>query len=184
MTLSDLASLGSFVSGFAVMVSLVFLYFQLRQLSQQVKQGEKNQQASIRQGRASRSVAISIGAADSALANAVFKAATGAQDLTAQDLFQFSRYSHAVFTNHEDAFYQNQDGLLTDSAFAAFVRSMQSALRRPAFRVQWKRARLNYGAEFAEFMDTLVARTPIEPLSFDPAEYLCAIAAEGSGSAG
>jgi hypothetical protein len=42
MSLSDLASLGSFVSGAAVLVSPVFLYFQLRQLSGQVKQAEKN----------------------------------------------------------------------------------------------------------------------------------------------
>lgn len=33
MSRSDLASLGSFVSGFAVLVSLVFLYFQLRQMN-------------------------------------------------------------------------------------------------------------------------------------------------------
>ena len=31
MTLSDLAALGSFVSGVAVLVSLAFLYFQMRQ---------------------------------------------------------------------------------------------------------------------------------------------------------
>jgi hypothetical protein len=41
MSLSDLASLGSFVSGVAVLVSLVFLYFQLRQMNAQVLQTEK-----------------------------------------------------------------------------------------------------------------------------------------------
>jgi hypothetical protein len=38
MSLSDLAALGSFVSGLGVLVSLVFLYFQLRQIGVQVKQ--------------------------------------------------------------------------------------------------------------------------------------------------
>lgn len=41
MTLSDFAAIGSFVSGGAVLVSLVYL-------SLQVRQTERNQQASIR----------------------------------------------------------------------------------------------------------------------------------------
>ena len=50
MSLSDLAALGSFVSGLAVLVSLIFLYFQLRQVNRQVRQSEKNQLALMNQG--------------------------------------------------------------------------------------------------------------------------------------
>lgn len=50
MSLSDLAALGSFFSGFGVLVSLVFLYFQLEQIGSQVKQAEKNQRALITRG--------------------------------------------------------------------------------------------------------------------------------------
>ena len=180
MSLSDLASLGSFVSGVAVLVSLIFLYFQLRQLGSQVAQAERNQQASIRQGRANRASAIAMGAADLGLADAIFRATTGARDITPTQVVQFSRYCHAVFINYEDAFYQNQEGLLTDSAFAAVLGTVTNALRRPAFRVRWRAARTSYGIEFAEFMDKLMARTPVEGLSNDPAEWLSALAAETS----
>jgi hypothetical protein len=61
MSLSDLASIGSFVSGFAVLVSLIFLYFQLRQIHAQVLQEEKNQQAANRAVRTSRIVEILMG---------------------------------------------------------------------------------------------------------------------------
>ena len=37
MSLSDLASLGSFVSGAAVLASLVFLFFQTRQMTSRVQ---------------------------------------------------------------------------------------------------------------------------------------------------
>src|SRR5215469_1497977 len=60
MPLSDLASLGSFVSGVAVLISLVFLYFQVRQVTAQVRQAERNQQASIRHTRVSRSVQLQL----------------------------------------------------------------------------------------------------------------------------
>ena len=103
MTLSDLASLGSFVSGFAVLVSLIFLYFQLRQVGKQVAQAEKNQQASIRQGRTSRSVAVAMGqATNPALAEALLKAHAGARDISATQLYLFNSFCRALFLSHED----------------------------------------------------------------------------------
>jgi len=51
MSLSDLASLGSFVAGFAVLTSLVYLALQVRQ-------SERNQQISIRHSRVSRTVEL------------------------------------------------------------------------------------------------------------------------------
>jgi hypothetical protein len=121
-----------------------------------------------------------MGAAEPALAEALLKAFTGAPDITATQLLQFSRYSDAVFHSHEDSFYQHQEGLLADSAFAAVVNRLGFVLRRPAFRMHWKRNRMTYGAEFAEFMDRLIASAPVELRSYDPAEWLTDFAAEGS----
>lgn len=49
MSLSDLAALGSFVSGFAVLLSLIYLALQVRQT-------KRNQQIAIRHSRATRVV--------------------------------------------------------------------------------------------------------------------------------
>src|SRR5450432_96104 len=57
MSLSDLASLGSFVSGFAVLTSLVYLTLQVRQT-------ERNQKSSIRHSRVSRIVELHVALAD------------------------------------------------------------------------------------------------------------------------
>ena len=182
MTLSDLASLGSFVSGVAVLISLIFLYFQLRQMSEQVRQAEKNQQASIRQARAARTVEMQINATDPLVADAVLKAVTGAPDITATQVFQFGRYCGATFINNEDVFYQRQQGLLSDSDFAVFASRVAQELSHPAFRAQWKRARRFYGAEFADFVDGLIAQPPVELISADPAEWLRFLAAERSAA--
>jgi len=53
MSLSDLASLGSFVSGLAVLISLIYLAIQ-------VQQAEQNQKAQIQQGRAARLVDLQL----------------------------------------------------------------------------------------------------------------------------
>jgi len=56
MSLSDLASIGSFVSGASVFVSLVFLYFQLRKVNEQVTLNTKHTQALVWQGATDRAV--------------------------------------------------------------------------------------------------------------------------------
>ena len=63
MSLSALASLGSFVSGFAVLISLVYLALQVRQT-------ERNQQISIRHSRVSRTVELHLALSDPAVADA------------------------------------------------------------------------------------------------------------------
>src|SRR5215469_15552872 len=122
MSLSDLASLGSFVSGVAVLISLAFLYFQLRQVNSQVRQTEKNQQASIRQARSTRGVDITLRAAtDPSLCEALTKGHPGRDDLSGVGLMQLYLYWRACFYEWEDAFYQHHDGLLTQSGFHSFT---------------------------------------------------------------
>ena len=67
MSLSDLAALGGFVSGLGVLVSLVFLYFQLRQLNFQARQNARHTRALIFQGGAARASSQMLTMADTDL---------------------------------------------------------------------------------------------------------------------
>src|SRR5215471_18256830 len=120
MSLSDLASLGSFVSGVAVLASLVFLFFQMRQMTEQVRQSEKNQQAAIRQARSTRSVEMNLAASDPSVADAITAGAQGREDVSETAFRQFFHWMRANFMGWEDAFYQHEDGLFSDSAFNAY----------------------------------------------------------------
>ena len=73
MSLSDLASLGSLVNGVAVLVSLAFLYFQVRQVNQQIRRAEKNQRATIAQVRTNRTAEIGLRQTDPAVAMAFLR---------------------------------------------------------------------------------------------------------------
>jgi hypothetical protein len=84
MSLSELAEMGSFISGVAILSSLIFLYFQLRQINQQVKQAEKNQQSAIRQGRATRTVDIVLTGTEPSLADAFMKGTFGDSALSVE----------------------------------------------------------------------------------------------------
>ena len=99
MSLSDLASLGSFISGLAVLISLIYLALQVRQT-------KRNQQIAIRHTRASRIVELHLALADPGVAEAWFHGSGSPQKITQIELSQFTNLCRAFFFHFEDSFYQ------------------------------------------------------------------------------
>jgi hypothetical protein len=180
MSLSDLASIGSFVSGAAVLVSLIFLYFQLRQLGQQVRQAERNQQASIRHSRITRAVDIQLARADPGLTEAWRHGARGSIEVTQTEVDQFLTLCRAQFLHLEDGFHQHEEGLLNEDAFTTVLAGVRTLASIPGVRVAWERNRRNYGGRFVAFVDGVVASARLEPPNRTQSvdEWRAAIAAE------
>src|SRR5580658_5322 len=156
MSLSDLASLGSFVSGFAVLISLIYLALQVRQT-------ERNQQISIRHSRISRIVELQLALADPAVTDAWLHGLGSPQEITQIELSQFINLCRALFFHFEDSFYQRGEGLLNDEAFETVVAGARLIARSPGLRAAWRVTRPNFGGRFLEFMDGVVAGSAAEP---------------------
>jgi hypothetical protein len=171
MTLSDLASIGSLISGSAVLVSLVYL-------SLQVRLTERNQQASIRQGRINRAVELVTARMAPAVAEAISNGIDGDPNLTAQQLALFVSYVDAYFLHAEDTYYQHEAGLLNEAAFTTFVAYQKVAFTQCGMRVQWRRQRLYYVGAYVEFMDKLLAEASIAPAHDALAEWRTDVSAE------
>src|SRR5215469_4320936 len=98
MSLSDLASLGSFVSGVAVLASLVLLFFQMRQMTEQVRQAEKNQQAAVQQARSHKVVDMFRDRASNPALQAAFHLANERpDDMTPAQFMAFTMNALATF---------------------------------------------------------------------------------------
>jgi hypothetical protein len=174
MSLSDLASLGSFVSGFAVLISLIYLALQVRQT-------ERNQKISIRHSRVSRIVELQLALADPAVAVAWLHGSESPQEINQTELSQFINLCRALFFHFEDSFYQREEGLLNDDAFETVVAGVRLLARSPGFRAAWKLARPNFGGRFLSFMDRLVAGSSVEPpVDLSLEAWKVAFAAEAS----
>jgi hypothetical protein len=157
MSLSDLASIGSLVSGVAVLGSLIYLALQVRQT-------DRNQQAAIRHSRITRHVDILLARADPGLVVAWENGARNPDQITETELNQFIVLCRAQFLTYEDAFYQHEEGLLNEDAFATVLSGVRGVLRIPGYRVAWKeQLRRGYDGRFRDFMDGLVARASLEP---------------------
>jgi hypothetical protein len=161
MSLSDLASLGSVVSGFALVASLVFLALQLGDIRRLMRQTERNQWSSISQGRSSRSVEGILRVCDASMAEAFIKATQADPDLTMTQLQQYLMYTLALFTSAEDTFIQHRNNQLDVLAHRAWLALFCDTIADPAIRLAWRTWRRCAGPEFAEFVDQMIEKTPI-----------------------
>src|SRR5215472_12794875 len=121
MSLSDLASLGSFVSGFAVLVSLVYLALQTRQ-------NVRPTRALIRQGWASRISARVDGlAGNAAVADIIVRGNAADATLADADISRFMIWTLGTLTNFENQFEQHEDKLYDDTAHEGLVKAATAA---------------------------------------------------------
>jgi hypothetical protein len=161
MSLSDLASIGSFISGFAVLVSLIFLYFQLRQISAQVLQAERNQQAANRAVRTSRIVEILMGTADPSIADTLAMGNVGSPNITDTQIRQYFAYNAARFYNAQDTFQQFQQGLLDDTTFESLAGGLKVSLTQPGTLAFFDSRHSGFSDEFVKFVRKLASDVSI-----------------------
>ena len=184
MTLSDISAVSSSISGIAVVASLAFLYFQMKQLGQQVKLAEKNQMASIRQNRSTRAVDLYVARVEATVGDAFYRGSKGDLDMSDSQLTQYLNYCAALFIHFEDSYGQHRDGLLNDSAFCNMCAHLQASFRSLGLRAVWKRERTAYRGEFVEFMDNILAEPEIALPAVDRLEqWKMSVTAELTGAA-
>jgi hypothetical protein len=165
MSLSDLASLGSFVSGFAVLVSLVFLYFQLRQVNQQVRQAERNQRAAVTQGSVGRGIEIVLGLTDPSLSETHFRAMSDASDLSGAEVLKLMNVVIAFASNAQEAWVQRRHGLIDEIPYELQMRMARTVFTAPTYRAIWPMARAAFPREFGEVFQKEIERLPLrEPI--------------------
>jgi len=169
MSLSDLASLGSFVSGLAVLGSLVYLTLQVRQ-------AERYQNSIAQQERAARLSDLQLRLAT--MADVFAKGNSGDDDLSLTQLRQFRHLTLAALFSGEDTFRQHKVGLISNDVFDAYCSQMKNLARQRGWRVMWKQLRLTKAEDFREFMDQIVAETTVVSPTDELANWKATVAAE------
>jgi len=153
MTLSDLASIGSFVSGVAVVVSFVFLGLQIRQAN-------RNQRSVIQQGRANNSLELMLRLTEPHLQESMMRGRAGDLTMSATQIDAFVRAWIATFSVWEDGFMQSRSGALDRAGAAADAANHRVYLSFPGCRAAWRTARGQFTGAFRDYLDAVVRDTP------------------------
>jgi hypothetical protein len=159
MTLADLSSIATVISGLAVLVSLVYLGLQTRQ-------NVRHSQALIQQGRAQRIADTALRLAELRAADGLNKCFDGAADVSAQDLARFLYLCRAIFISAENSYFQNLQGLLDTDSFKSFESSVRGGMGAPGVAAGWRMTAHMYEPKFRAFMEGLMGDlkpTPAAP---------------------
>lgn len=149
MSLSDLAAIGSFVSGIAVVFSFLFLALQVRQ-------SNRNQRSLIQQGRTGRNVDILLRMSDPFMSKIIAEADGNCAALDAGNIWSFYGFAGAVFWTYEDSFLQFQAKTLDAQSWESDAVIIKRLIGHPAYRVVWKMARDGMGGGYRDYVDSLM----------------------------
>ena len=173
MTLADVSSVGSLISGLAVLGSLVYLSLQTRQAT-------KHTRALIQQGRADRSCETSLCISDPVRVNAQIAGSRGDPNIDGAQYIQFIGAVTAVFVNQQDVFLQHHDGLLPASAYVALTRAVSDLFTSPGYRAAWKLLRHRFDPEFVSLMDSIARDARSAPRQHTLAVWKALVAEEAN----
>jgi len=173
MALADLAALGSFVSGVAVVVTLFFLLAQLRQ-------SNKNQQSQMQQARTARVSETILRCTEPFLSEAMVRGFGCDADMEPAQIQAFVRQLAALVYNYEDSFLQHRAGTLEQSAWITDEAALREFFSYHAFRVAWRFNRDFMSGAFRDYADGIMRHTKGEKKLDLPSVWRSLLAEEGA----
>lgn len=175
MSLSDLASLGSFVSGIAVLISLIYLAVQVRQASKHT--AAQISQSRVQMGLGQQDMFIT----DPAVADIMMRGMRG-EILTESEGFRFYFIMSNTFLGIEDEFRQYKAALISEARHNGFVKRMAAGMQMPGYRAMWMLQREGFEPDFRAFMDAAMQQGREKGLPAQPINaWQTALAAELDG---
>jgi len=181
MTLSDIASIGEFVSGIAVLISLIYLTVQVRQAKQ-------NQRAALNQGYITRAGANTQWFGDPARTALVSRVSSGETDFTSEEMLQLTSMTRTVLLGAQDAYGQYKAGLIDRMSYDNSILIVNMWMTQPVHRAIWIGMRQTIAPEFRTEIDKVIAEQPVSAPRDMAAEFqnnLAQVMAQaGSGQRG
>ncbi|HEY1710062.1 MAG TPA: hypothetical protein VGG10_17460 [Rhizomicrobium sp.] len=154
MSLSDLAALGSFISGIAVVATLAFLLLQTRQTLM-------NQRSLMQQGRTARIVDGMYRQMEPRLLDVALRGRDGDPTLEPLQVETFLRVAQATLISMEDTYIQHRLGTIDPAVWKTSTARLADLLAQPGMRAAWSSLRSYFGREFGAHCDRLIAETPL-----------------------
>lgn len=159
MSLTDLADLGEFISSIAVLGSLGFLFFQMRQMTGQMRQSEINQRSLINQNVMTRDHEINLMFAQ--LGDVHSKAQLPDTELSHAEIMKLVLMLRAALGQMQDVHVQRQTGLIEQDTHDYIEAGVRALLAIPTYRIVWQWIRPSVSPQTALLVEGFIATTPL-----------------------
>jgi len=158
LKLSEWANVAEIVGAAAVIISLIYVGYQVNDNTSAIRSAAAND-ASV----AMQSWYLEVGSNREA-SELWFNAMTSTEPLQIHDEFQFMMLMHAVLLGMQNSYLLSQEGTI-DAEFRDGITTAIVAVKDlPGMGRYWRQRRGFFHSGFAEYIDDLLAREPIETL--------------------
>jgi hypothetical protein len=157
--LEDLGNLGDFLGGIGVVITLLYLAFQIKQNTSQVRQNTAVASAAAHNNLTENfNLYNDTIMANEDVVNALIKSDRGLADLTETESMRFSVMSSTMFRSFENIYHHHSAGLLSDEQWRAWRELLvHNVHRSQGHREFWARAKTMYTREFQEMVEEILA---------------------------
>jgi hypothetical protein len=158
MTLADLASLGSFISGIGVIISLVYLGYQTRQSALTHRAGAYQERLDfIRQA-----IRDSM---DPELASLAQRVNDGDETLTDLECLRYNLQQASLFLGYDHLMWLHKHKILDQEAFGGDMLTLRGLLAQPGARASWEIVKAISSPSLRDQVEKYLAdTTPMPPL--------------------
>jgi hypothetical protein len=157
MDLQSLANLGEFVSALAVVISLIYLAFQVRQNTQSLR--TENYARALDRVAAIQSQLSAHGE----LSRIVSKGAIDPSKLTPQQRIQMTWGLYETFGAFEFMFHAARSQALPDQVWSRWAAAVAWWLTFPGVRCWWQARPIPFTADFTSFVEAMLRDNPSDP---------------------
>ena len=147
---------GELLAAVAVVISLIFVGYEIQQ------NNETQKRLTTRSLARDWSNAVE-SLQESELACLYLRMWTGSSDLTVGETLQVEMLLWRVYKVHEEIHYQYVEGEMDESVWSGFRNTISGAAANQAFRDWWAGFRTTFGERFRDYMDDMIATTPVRP---------------------
>jgi hypothetical protein len=154
VTLNELGNLGEFMSGIAVVVTLVYLALQIRHNTRAVR-------SSMHQNMIESTLRIAESVSDNeSVGRIVLKADEGYDNLSKEERIRFDAYAERVFNNFESVFYSYRNSMIEEDLWESWESSYLSDISRVSMHHYWQEERPQHLRDFMDFVDEFYRTHP------------------------
>ena len=156
MSLTDLASIGSFISGIAVLILLIYL-------SLQIRQNTLAHRASAHQTRSTFLKDHLHLIADPAIAPIFVRGIAADPEMTEVEVTQFFAVMRNWCIGMSDMVWAHDHKVLDDETFQSSVKALRGMFARPGARAFWQTYKPTATPAFARQVEGALATAPLSP---------------------
>lgn len=156
MTLEEIYYIGQTIAVFALLISILFVGYQIRQNTKAIK--ATSHHAITDSFNQINALVIS----DPKVARLWRVGIAGSAELSEDDAISFSMMALAYMRIFETLFYQYKNGTMDKKLFDAELNTLKWSAANPGFRVWWANNPISLSADYRDFINGLIAEATME----------------------